>query len=257
MSWSGMSAQISSNCGRCLLRSNPLYASANTIAALRQPLRHASTAVKPRAKKTSSVASEDVALGVTKKALSTKSSASTPKAPRKKKTDESLLEAVASEAVLKKKQTRAVSTKASKKTEAAAPVTNTSAPAARKSVGTAIKRTSPATPTKDQAAPRFVATPGEPERLPSSTSHSLPGVESAAPLTAFEASPEMQPPVDIKSPEYKQAVRKYTSLMVALPILLVTSYYLFDRLVRGNEPGNLAAFRSPPSAEDKVTEQEQ
>ena len=36
-------------------------------------------------------------------------------------------------------------------------------------------------------------------------------------------------PVDIKSPEYKAASRKWTSLMVALPILAVTSYYLFDR----------------------------
>jgi hypothetical protein len=35
--------------------------------------------------------------------------------------------------------------------------------------------------------------------------------------------------VDPSSPEYKQASRRYVSVMVALPILLVTSYFLFDR----------------------------
>ncbi len=32
--------------------------------------------------------------------------------------------------------------------------------------------------------------------------------------------------VDLSSPEYKQASRRYVSAMVALPILLVTSYFL-------------------------------
>ncbi|KAI1474521.1 hypothetical protein K445DRAFT_316210 [Daldinia sp. EC12] len=45
--------------------------------------------------------------------------------------------------------------------------------------------------------------------------------------------------VNPSSPEYKRAARKYTQLMVALPILLVTSWYLFDRLVLGHEPGPL------------------
>ncbi|RTE74741.1 hypothetical protein BHE90_010804 [Fusarium euwallaceae] len=34
---------------------------------------------------------------------------------------------------------------------------------------------------------------------------------------------------------YKSAARKWTASIIALPILLVTSYYLFDRLVRGNK----------------------
>jgi hypothetical protein len=34
---------------------------------------------------------------------------------------------------------------------------------------------------------------------------------------------------DPSSPEYKQASRRYVSVMVALPVLLVTSYFLFDR----------------------------
>jgi len=36
-------------------------------------------------------------------------------------------------------------------------------------------------------------------------------------------------PVDIKSPEYKSASRKWTSLMVGLPFLIVSSYFLYDR----------------------------
>ncbi|KAI0837044.1 hypothetical protein F5Y06DRAFT_90698 [Hypoxylon sp. FL0890] len=42
--------------------------------------------------------------------------------------------------------------------------------------------------------------------------------------------------INPSSPEYKQAARKYTQVLVALPILLVTSYFLFDRLVLGHEP---------------------
>ncbi|WAO93593.1 Hypothetical protein NCS54_01114400 [Fusarium falciforme] len=34
---------------------------------------------------------------------------------------------------------------------------------------------------------------------------------------------------------YNSAARKWTASIIALPILLVTSYYLFDRLVRGNK----------------------
>ncbi|KAK4182416.1 hypothetical protein QBC35DRAFT_353328, partial [Podospora australis] len=46
-----------------------------------------------------------------------------------------------------------------------------------------------------------------------------------------KAEPERKIPkiADINSKEYKQAERKWVSTMVALPILLVTSYYLFDR----------------------------
>ncbi|KAI0160601.1 hypothetical protein GGR57DRAFT_519478 [Xylariaceae sp. FL1272] len=42
-------------------------------------------------------------------------------------------------------------------------------------------------------------------------------------------------PADTNSKAYKQAARRWTSTMVALPILIVTSYYLFDRLALGNE----------------------
>ncbi|TQV96982.1 hypothetical protein IF1G_04222 [Cordyceps javanica] len=35
---------------------------------------------------------------------------------------------------------------------------------------------------------------------------------------------------------YKSAARRWTSTIIALPILLVTSYYLFDRLALGHAP---------------------
>ncbi|KAI1183848.1 hypothetical protein F5B17DRAFT_414457 [Nemania serpens] len=47
--------------------------------------------------------------------------------------------------------------------------------------------------------------------------------------------------VDTSSMAYKQAASKYTRFMIAMPILLVTSYYLFDRLPLKNEP---KTFRS-------------
>ncbi|KAK0671508.1 hypothetical protein QBC41DRAFT_54520 [Cercophora samala] len=47
------------------------------------------------------------------------------------------------------------------------------------------------------------------------------------------AAMEPKKPVDTNSKEYKRVARKVTSLMVALPFLIVTSYYLWDRLSLG------------------------
>ncbi|KAK8017023.1 hypothetical protein PG993_015212 [Apiospora rasikravindrae] len=62
----------------------------------------------------------------------------------------------------------------------------------------------------------------------------------AAPRPATAALPESlrapRPrPVDTSSPAYKAASRKYVRTMIAMPILLVTSWVLFDRLARGAE----------------------
>ncbi|KAG8416049.1 hypothetical protein J3459_013851 [Metarhizium acridum] len=46
---------------------------------------------------------------------------------------------------------------------------------------------------------------------------------------------------------YQSAARKWVSTMIALPILLVTSYYLFDRLVLGNEPKTLSKLSTTAS----------
>ncbi|ROW04879.1 hypothetical protein VMCG_04927 [Cytospora schulzeri] len=64
---------------------------------------------------------------------------------------------------------------------------------------------------------------------------------SATPTTTDGANPRIDP----SSPEYKEAARKWVSTMIALPILIVTTYFLFDRLVAGNNP-SLERFRSKP-----------
>lgn len=45
--------------------------------------------------------------------------------------------------------------------------------------------------------------------------------------------------VDTSSKAYKQAATKYTRFMIGMPILLVTSYFLFDRLALGTETKTL------------------
>ncbi|KAL7939251.1 hypothetical protein V8C35DRAFT_286151 [Trichoderma chlorosporum] len=42
---------------------------------------------------------------------------------------------------------------------------------------------------------------------------------------------------------YNTAARKWVSTIIALPIMLVTSYYLFDRLALGNQPKSLEKYR--------------
>ncbi|KAI0443276.1 hypothetical protein F4803DRAFT_516282 [Xylaria telfairii] len=54
------------------------------------------------------------------------------------------------------------------------------------------------------------------------------------------------PRVDTSGTAYKQAASKYTRFMIAMPILLVTSYYLFDRLALGHEAKSL---RGTPAAD--------
>lgn len=56
-------------------------------------------------------------------------------------------------------------------------------------------------------------------------------VAYATPAHSYSPRPQAQvpKPANTSSKEYKRAARKVTSVMVALPILLVTSYYLFER----------------------------
>ncbi|KAI1812128.1 hypothetical protein GGS20DRAFT_559590 [Poronia punctata] len=56
--------------------------------------------------------------------------------------------------------------------------------------------------------------------------------------------PRFPPPrVDTSSTIYKKTAAKYVRFMVAMPILLVTSYYLFDRLALGHEKKELRPAR--------------
>ncbi|KAK4217452.1 hypothetical protein QBC37DRAFT_46074 [Rhypophila decipiens] len=78
---------------------------------------------------------------------------------------------------------------------------------------------------------RTKPTPESPFSTPSST-------ETSGPLrtreTEVEEEPQIQMPLDPKSKEYKQAyngaARRYTAIMVSIPLLFVTSYYLYKRL---------------------------
>jgi hypothetical protein len=42
-------------------------------------------------------------------------------------------------------------------------------------------------------------------------------------------APPARKPIDINSKEYKQTASKYVRFVVALPVLLVTSYFLWQR----------------------------
>ncbi|KAK0649050.1 hypothetical protein B0T16DRAFT_456498 [Cercophora newfieldiana] len=186
----------------------------------RQCTRHVATATKPRSTKKGATPTEDT-VAVAKKSLSTKSPATaTTKTPRKKKADVAVSEPLAVEGTLvtPKKTTRAASTK----TTAAAPKKKAEA--------------------KTTTWTRTEAAPAEPRPTISPRSRPAPA------QLAGNATPTVAKPVDVTSSEYKTAARKWTSLMVALPILAVSSYYLYDRIVLGNEPKGLETLRKKASS---------
>jgi hypothetical protein len=174
--------------------------------ALRQQARHATTAAKPRVKKTTAAPSDETVI-VAKKSLSTKTPAtSSTKTPRKKKVEASVLDAQAPEALAAapKKTTRAASTR---------------------SVGASKKKTDAVATSGGRATP-WVRTPGSP------VAESKPIQEATVHHGRVDAAleiPKAPKPADVNSPEYKRAARKWTSLMVGLPVLIVSSYFLYDR----------------------------
>ena len=97
---------------------------------------------------------------------------------------------------------------------------------------------------KQQPPPRFQKPGSLPKVVPSVDSKKLVAdVEATGaprpsiPAAVYEAHNRAPPPsppsppriADTSSKEYKQAERKWLSVIVALPILFVTSYFLFDR----------------------------
>ncbi|KAK7994514.1 hypothetical protein PG991_016102 [Apiospora marii] len=83
-----------------------------------------------------------------------------------------------------------------------------------------------------------------------------PGGASAPLRPATAALPEnlrapRPRPVDPSSPAYKAASRKYVRTMIAMPILLVTSWVLFDRLARGAE---VKTFKHSPSSSEQLAQ---
>ncbi|KAK4166823.1 hypothetical protein QBC43DRAFT_205111 [Cladorrhinum sp. PSN259] len=76
-------------------------------------------------------------------------------------------------------------------------------------------------------------------------------VETARPVRVVAPETRATPRiVDTSSKKYKQAERQWVSVIVALPILFVTSYFLFDRLALGHVPPSL------PGTAPKTTESE-
>ncbi|SPO07702.1 uncharacterized protein DNG_10397 [Cephalotrichum gorgonifer] len=76
-----------------------------------------------------------------------------------------------------------------------------------------------------------------------------PANSTTPPRSGGPAAPRMQRRSN-KSPEYKSAARKWSASIVALPVFLVTSYYLFDRLILGNPTKDLPSSKSDLGAHE-------
>ncbi|KLU88697.1 hypothetical protein MAPG_07682 [Magnaporthiopsis poae ATCC 64411] len=91
-------------------------------------------------------------------------------------------------------------------------------------------------------------TPFAPGSKPVSPTRPPPVKATTAPRNPTAAPEELPKPpakVDTGSKEYKRATWSYTGAVVGVPLLLVTSYFLYDRLILGNE--RLDTFRLSPS----------
>ncbi|KAH8906185.1 hypothetical protein BR93DRAFT_928789 [Coniochaeta sp. PMI_546] len=228
-----------------------------------QALRLASTVAKP-----AKAASKTAAASVPKKKISTKSTAAAAapaKRPRKKSAPAVATGASETPTPAVKKTTRAASTKATasaKKADAGvgteeAKTTATAAPRTRKTTSAASKSAS-AAPSASRSKPADTSSAAKPATVSraNTASDPLPEIEDAiTEEVKGKVAPELiGANVDTSSPEYKQASRRYVSVMVALPILLVTSYFLFDRLALGHEPKKLGDFVAPAPAPEKKDE---
>ncbi|KAK4124497.1 hypothetical protein N657DRAFT_633572 [Parathielavia appendiculata] len=63
-----------------------------------------------------------------------------------------------------------------------------------------------------------------------------------------QASIPVRKPIDTSSKEYKQAASRYVRFVVAFPFLIVTSYFLYERLVPELKTRQLSP--SPPAAQE-------
>ncbi|KAK1830108.1 hypothetical protein QBC39DRAFT_117552 [Podospora conica] len=195
-------------------------------------LRNATTAAKPRFQKPASPAGKDT-VKAAKKVQDKK--IWTPTAAKPQQKEVGILDTPAPASRTKDKTAAPKSVRA--QTDATKPQ--------QKKVGSLD---TPAPARTDTAQTTATEAPAAPTTLP-----------RAPPIGAWkptakprEAAPAVKKPVDVKSPEYKSAARKWVAAIVALPILFVTSYYLFDRLVLGNGPGLMDPAPTPPAAKDKT-----
>ncbi|KAK7961672.1 uncharacterized protein PG986_002497 [Apiospora aurea] len=96
--------------------------------------------------------------------------------------------------------------------------------------------------------PRLASEPTT--RRPGGAPAPRPATAAAAALPESLRAPRPRP-VDPNSPAYKAASRKYVRTMIAMPILLVTSWVLFDRLARGAE---VKTFKQSPSTDQQLAQ---
>ncbi|KAJ1324355.1 hypothetical protein MN608_10417 [Microdochium nivale] len=73
----------------------------------------------------------------------------------------------------------------------------------------------------------------------------IPANTSTSTSTSMAEPPRPRAPVAVGSKEYNKAAGKYTRAMIATPILLLTSYVLYNRFVAGEEVKKL------PGAEER------
>ncbi|CAK7266529.1 hypothetical protein SEPCBS119000_002075 [Sporothrix epigloea] len=92
------------------------------------------------------------------------------------------------------------------------------------------------------AAPPSIPQPG-PGLAASNPGRAHPTVDPNTRASTSRGADATDMPNIVDTPEYKKATRQWTSLIVAMPILLVTSYFLFDRLALGHMPTDLTKYR--------------
>lgn len=212
MSWLGVrvNAQALSRCGSCWRGMG--VAPVRTAAPLCYNIRQASTTRPKEAHATKKAAKGASAAATKPKKTSTKAAAAAPvveatKAARPaKKAQDSKAADVAPSA----KEARTAAP-ARQKTRATKPA------AAESTTGLPESAASPATTTTPAAG-------AAPTAYSASSSHRDPR-QAVPPTTDGGAKSKADP----SGPEYKQAARNWTATMIALPILIVTSYFLFER----------------------------
>lgn len=201
-------------------------------------LRNAVTAAKPRVQKTAPSAVEATAKNA-KSNLSTKPRASTAAKPQRKKAE-------APAPPISAIKPTPTATKPTPKIPAFRPAPTTQAtkpaPTIQNTKPTPTIQATKPTPapfTKNIPAPKNLEVMREAKTQATAQKT---GTEAPAAATVVPQAPvvgawkptgkprePVKKPVNVNGPEYKSAARKWTAVMVALPILAVTSYYLYDR----------------------------
>jgi len=101
-------------------------------------------------------------------------------------------------------------------------------------------------PTSTRAVPLPYAPPQRGPRAADHLSPPLPTAQSTPTRPTTPAQPLPASQVKPGSPAYNTAAGKYTRSMIAMPILLLTSYVLYGRFVGGAEEKTLPGAEGQP-----------